>query len=247
LPSIDAHIELSHVSFAYGDCTVLEDVSAVFKRNRTTAILGRTQSGKSTLLQLVLGVLCPDGGNIRLDGKVRMYPVTAQERFQFGYVIQGNGIFPHLTVGENISLPGRMANINSAVSTARVRRLLNLAGLSSRCQGKFPYQLSRAEQMRVLICRAYFPDPPVLLMDEPFRSLEPAERKELQHELLAFQKLYPRTVLLVTHDLEEAKILADDILVLDNGHVQQTGQQQNVILHPANLSVQHVLQAALTT
>ena len=247
LPTIDRHIELSDVTFGYDDGPVLENVSASFARGHTTAILGRSGSGKSTLLQLILGLISPTRGEIRVDGKPRVYPLSPQERFQFGYVIQGNGLFPHLTVAENISLPGRMASVSSAVSGARVRHLLKLAGLTSNCQNKFPYQLSPGEQMRVLICRAYFPDPPVLLMDEPFRTLEPSERKQLQLEFLTFQRKYPRTVLLVTHDLDEAQTLAEDILVLDHGRVQQAGQRQSVLQQPANLNVQHVLQAALTT
>jgi osmoprotectant transport system ATP-binding protein len=245
LTPVNPHIELSDVTFGYGDGLVLNHVSAAFARGRTTAILGRSQSGKSSLLQLVLGLISPGSGEILVDGIPRTYPLSAKDRFQFGYVIQGNGLFPHLTVSENISLPGRMANVPSAISGARVRHLLRLTSLPAACQGKFPYQLSRGEQMRVLICRAYFPDPPVLLMDEPFRFLRVDERKQLQLEFLAFQRRYPRTVLLVTHDLAEAKMLADDILVLDHGYVQQAGPSQSVLFQPANIEVKHVLQAAL--
>jgi osmoprotectant transport system ATP-binding protein len=237
------HIELSEVSFSHGTYPVFDGLTAGFDRNRVTAILGRSGSGKSTLLQLILGIVRPNGGSIIIDGVARTYPISTSDRFRFGYVIQGNGLFPHLTVAENISLPGRIAKVSDKASSARVDMLLDLGGLGCEVRNKFPYQLSPAEQLRVLICRAYFPDPEVLLMDEPFASVSPATRRMLQEEFLGFQRSYPRTVLLVTHDLEEARRLADDILILDEGKVQQFGTRQMVLQRPANLNVQHVLQA----
>lgn len=237
------HIELSDLSFANGDHTILNGVTAGFTRNHVTAILGRSGSGKSTLLQLILGIIRPDHGTISINGVARSYPLSARERFKFGYVIQGNGLFPHLTVRENISLPGKIAKLASKASNVRVDMLMNLAGLDGDSRKKFPYQLTIGEQLKVLICRAYFPDPDVLLMDEPFSSVEPGTRAILQKEFSQFQQTYPRTVLLVTHDLSEARSLADDILILDQGKVQQIDSRRKVLKSPANLSVQHVLQA----
>lgn len=122
---------------------------------------------------------------------------------------------------------------------------MNLAGLDSSFAGKFPYQLSTGEQLRVCICRACYLDPPVLLMDEPFGSVDVETRKEIQKELLHFQRHYPRTILLVTHDVEEAVFLADNILILDGGDVQQIGESRKVLPRLANLRVRHLLQEAL--
>jgi len=241
------HIELSNVSFIDGNRIVLDSVTAAFKHDRLTAILGRSGSGKSTLLQLILGIIQPTSGDIIVDGERRTYPLSTRQRFKFGYVIQGNGLFPHLTTSENISLPGKIAKLSTKASNERVDMLLELGGLPRDSRSKFPYQLSQAEQLKVLICRAYFPDPDVLLMDEPFTPLQSSIRKTLRKEFLHFQKTYPRTVLLVTHDLEEARQLADDILILDQGRVHQLGTRQKVLQNPASLEVQHVLQAAIGT
>lgn len=237
------HLELLDVSFSNGEHAILDGVTAGFTRNRVTAILGRSGSGKSTLLQLILGIIQPERGNIVVDGKTRTYPLTTRQRFKFGYVIQGNGLFPHLTVAENISLPGRIVKLGARAANTRVELLLERAGLEGDIRSRFPYQLSPAQQLRVLLCRAYFPDPDVLLMDEPFSSIDSRIRDNLYKEFLHFQRSYPRTVLLVTHDLTEARGLADDILILDHGKVQQYGTKVKVLERPANLSVQHVLQA----
>jgi osmoprotectant transport system ATP-binding protein len=237
------HIELLDVSFSNNEHSILDGITASFAGNRVTAILGRSGGGKSTLLQLILGIIPPERGKILINGVTRTYPLTTRQRFKFGYIIQGNGLFPHLTVAENISLPGRIAKLGTTASGARVDLLLNMAGFESGAGNRFPYQLSAAQQLRVLICRAYFPDPDVLLMDEPFNSIDGKTRDELQKEFLRFQRIYPRTVILVTHDLSEARRLADDILILDHGKVQQFGTKQKVLQQPANLSVKHVLQA----
>lgn len=238
-------IELSGISYAHGLHPALENISVEFSENRITAIMGRSGSGKSTMLQVILGLIRPDAGQVMVDNKPHSYPLSARERFRFGYVIQGNGLFPHLTVHENISLPGKVTRLNNKQARSRVNFLLEMAGLDRSCANKFPYQLSTGEQLRVAISRAYFLDPPILLMDEPFTGLDGKSRKEVHHELMVFQRNYPRTILLVTHDLAEAQLLADDILVLDRGRVQQIGVKQKVLHRPANLHVRHVLQESM--
>src|SRR5262245_31326120 len=106
-----AQVELSNVTFCYGDRPALQDISVGFSRDRVTAIMGRSGSGKSTLLQVVMGLIRPQAGDVKIDGIPHGYPLSARQRFRFGYVIQGNGLFPHLTVAENIALPGRITNI----------------------------------------------------------------------------------------------------------------------------------------
>jgi osmoprotectant transport system ATP-binding protein len=238
-----SHIELCGVSFAHGDRPVFEKVNLSFTRNRVTAILGRSGSGKSTLLQIVLGLLAPASGHVLIDGLPRLYPTSLLDRSKFGYVIQGNGLFPHLTVSENISLPGRMTGLPLHALSAKVRALMDRLRLHDGCCDKFPYQLSTVEQMRVLICRAYFLDPPVLLMDEPFGTLDTELRRRLQLEFQEMQRNFPRTVLMVTHDRSEAERNADEVLVLDNGQVQQFATTKRVIQQPANSTVKEVLQA----
>jgi len=238
-------IELAGVSYRYGAQAALNDISVGFSENKITALMGRSGSGKSTLLQVVLGLLQPDSGQVAIDGKPLHYPLSAKERFRSGYMIQGNGLFPHLTVHENISLPGKIMKLPSRRAKTRVPFLLDMVGLDVSCAGKFPYQLSSTEQLQVAISRAYFLDPPILLLDEPFSSLEPDRRTEMHNKFLYFQKKFPRTILLVTHDLAEARLVADDILILNRGGVQQIGTSRDVLQRPANLHVRHVLQEAV--
>lgn len=239
-------IQLQRVSYTYGNRVVLNDISVGFATNSITCIMGRSGSGKSSLLQAILGLIRPEEGQILINNKAHTYPLSARARLRFGYMIQGNGLCPHLTVAENISLHAKLIRLKSHHIRDRVSHLLEMAGLDQSYAGKFPYQLSTSEQLRVAISRAYFLDPPVLLLDEPFASIDADARKELHLEFLKFQRAYPRTVLLVTHDVAEARLLADDILIMDSGAVQQVGNKDRVLMRPANLSVKHVLQESVT-
>jgi osmoprotectant transport system ATP-binding protein len=140
-----------------------------------------------------------------------------------GYVIQGSGLFPHLTVGQNISLPGKIAG-----QAGNVSELLEFAALPLEYKNKYPWQLSGGEQQRVALCRALFLKPPVILMDEPFGSLDTYTRRDLQQKILELREQFKLTMIIVTHDIPEALRLADDILVLEGGRVQQFGSAKSL-------------------
>ncbi len=165
-------------------------------------------------------------------------------RLRIGYMVQGTGLFPHLTIADNISIVARISPIpiNSA---QRVNELMALVGLPDSFQRKYPFELSGGEQQRVGICRALFLNPSILLMDEPFGALDPITRQEIQSEILKLQQLQPRTILLVTHDMREAKILADYILVIDKGEVQQFDIKEEVLQNPANAVVEKLIDASV--
>jgi osmoprotectant transport system ATP-binding protein len=208
-------------------------------------LIGRSGSGKSTLLRTVNGLIQPTEGEVRLQGQLFNYSDPSGERLKMGYVVQGVGLFPHLTVRQNISIASRLQKQKSDPQK-RVLDLLAQVGLSPSYQSKFPHELSGGEQQRVGLCRALFLDPPVLLMDEPFGALDPITRHEIQHEVLRLQKDQPRTMILVTHDMREAQKLADDIVVLENGVVIQADSKENVLQRPSHPVVKSLIEAAFS-
>lgn len=203
-------VELIGVSKNYGSHSALDHVSVGFQKEKITAIIGRSGSGKSTLLKCINGIIKPSSGQVLISVKT-------------GYVIQGSGLFPHMTVEENISLPGKIAGQNGNVS-----ELLDFAALPLEYKSKYPWQLSGGEQQRVALCRALFLNPPVVLMDEPFGSLDTYTRRELQQKIIELRNRFKLTMIIVTHDIPEALRLADDILVLESGRVQQFGSAKSL-------------------
>jgi osmoprotectant transport system ATP-binding protein len=163
-----------------------------------------------------------------------------------GYVVQAIGLFPHLTVQQNICMAGKIVHTKATDLETRAHQLMTLTGLPASFKNKFPHELSGGEQQRVGICRALFLNPPVLLMDEPFGALDPVTRYEIQEELLRLQQTEPRTILFVTHDMREAAKLADFIVVLEKGVVQQYDEKKKVLSAPANGFVSQLIQASLS-
>lgn len=237
-------IQLQDITHRYQEHIAIKNISAGFNENKITAIIGRSGSGKSTLLQLINGLVKPQHGTVWLQNNQLDYNQLNQIRLKMGYVVQAIGLFPHLTVFQNISLAGRMTTLAES-ATERVFELMNLVGLPLVHQQKYPHELSGGEQQRVGICRALFLNPSILLMDEPFGALDPITRYEIQLEVLKLQKLQPRTILLVTHDMREAQTLADYILVMDGGELQQYDLKEDVIRNPANEHVNRLIQATL--
>lgn len=240
------HVELCEVTFSHGAKPALCGLSASFTKNKVTAVLGQSGSGKSTLLQIILGLLEPQSGEVLIDGQPLNYERLKDERFRIGYVVQGNGLFPHLTVRENISIPGKFSRMSNKSVKARASGLLEIMGYRQSFGSLFPYQLTAEDQQRVAICRALFLDPPILLMDEPFGMLEVNSRRALHNEFKRLQERAPRTVVIVTHDLLEVSRLADKILVIDKGQLQQVDNLRGVMGRPANLQVQHLIEASLS-
>jgi osmoprotectant transport system ATP-binding protein len=235
--------ELINVSHSYNGQSAINNISLSFAEKKTTAIIGKSGSGKSTLLQFFNGLIRPAFGSVNVFGEALNYSQINSLRLRMGYMVQGTGLFPHLTVEQNISIAGKI--LKSTNSSQRVNELMNLVGLPESFKKKYPYELSGGEQQRVGICRALFLNPPLLLMDEPLGALDPITRQEIQTEVLKLQQLEPRTILLVTHDMREAKKLADYILVIDKGEVQQYDTAEKVLQYPANEVVEKLIEASL--
>jgi osmoprotectant transport system ATP-binding protein len=213
-------IQFSDVSASRGSRGVLHHVSLSIATGEVVALVGRSGSGKTTLLRLVNRLLDHDRGSVVVDGRdTRQWDPIALRR-RTGYVIQDVGLFPHLTVADNVATVPRLLGWDAARVSARVGELLTLVGLDADAYGsRWPDELSGGQRQRVGLARALAADPPVLLMDEPFGALDPITRAELHQEFLLLQKTLRRTVLIVTHDMAEAWALADRIAVLHEGRI----------------------------
>jgi osmoprotectant transport system ATP-binding protein len=233
-------VELIELSKIHGSQRALGDVSVGFGKEKITVIVGRSGSGKSTLLKSINGLLRPSSGKVLVSGQPLDYENINSHRHKIGYIVQGNGLFPHLSIQENISIPGR---ITGKYDPSRANELLRFVDLPEAYAGKYPSELSGGEQQRVALCRALYLNPPVLLMDEPFSSLDTLTRRDLHLKILELRKTFRLTMIIVTHDVHEAMLLADDVLVLDGGRVQQFGSREEIRKLPANQFVADLLQA----
>lgn len=221
-------LQFQSVFHHYKDKPILTDFSCTFQVGQITAILGRSGSGKTTLLQLMNGMVKPNTGEIRVLGQPIDYSRVDSLRLQIGYVIQQAGLFPHMTVAENIGVLGNIQGQPKGAIKERIHYLIQLVKLPESYVQKYPHQLSGGEQQRVGIARALFLNPPIVLMDEPFASLDYETKREIYQHLKHIQSTEPRTIILVTHDWDEAALLADRFICLENGAMKATGDRQTL-------------------
>ena len=199
---------------------LLHDISLQLEAGTTTALLGRSGSGKTTLLRMVNELVTPTSGEVRVAGKATRDYDTVALRRGIGYVIQETGLFPHMTVERNAGMALELAGRSKQEIAARVGEVLGLAGLEyGEFRARYPWQLSGGQRQRVGLARALATDPMVLLMDEPFGALDPLTRAEMQTMLRGLLEKVGKTVLLVTHDLDEALYLAKRVVFLAEGKV----------------------------
>lgn len=227
-------IELAAVRKVFADGHVaVHELSLQVPAGRTLALLGPSGCGKTTTLKLINRLLAPTAGRILLDGRdtAAVDPVLLRRRI--GYVVQDAGLFPHFDVRANIETVPRLLGWPAARRAARVEELLALVGLDAAYGGRYPAQLSGGERQRVGLARALAADPDIVLMDEPFAALDPPTRHRLQGEFAALRSRLRQTVVLVTHDVDEAFRLADLIAVLDAGRLVQVGTADAIRQAPA--------------
>ena len=231
-----------NVSHFYGQRKVLDNLDLSFDENKITVILGRSGSGKSTLLQMINGLIVPSQGWVKVFGAEIDYNQVYLLRRAVGYSVQGTGLFPHMTVFENIAILPRISNHNIQTILPRIEHLMQLVDLDLRLKDQYPYQLSGGEQQRVGICRAMVLNPRIFILDEAFGALDVMTRNEIHEELLTLQQEEPRTIILVTHDVHEAMKLADVLIILEEGKVQQCAPPAQIVKNPANEYVKKFLQ-----
>ena len=229
-------IALENLVKSFGELQVLDGISLNFEEGKTHVLLGSSGSGKSTILRLILNLTTPDSGHIRLSQELG-------GREKIGYVVQDGGLFPHLTAEENVALLSDLRGVPRKQVTRRTKELAELVGLAPDQIEKYPKQLSGGQKQRVSLMRALMLDPPALLLDEPLGALDPIIRSDLQEQLRTIFRELKKTVILVTHDLNEAAYLGDSIALLHKGRVAQRGNFSSLNKNPANEYVRKFLDA----
>ncbi|MET8293629.1 MULTISPECIES: ABC transporter ATP-binding protein [unclassified Streptomyces] len=228
-------IRFEHVTKRYPEgTTAVEDLSFEVAEGELVTLVGPSGCGKTTTMKMVNRLIEPTSGRILLDGEDVAAADPVELRRRIGYVIQQVGLFPHKTVLENTATVPQLTGTPKAKARARAAELLELVGLDPAVfGGRYPEQLSGGQRQRVGVARALAADPPVLLMDEPFGAVDPVVRERLQNEFLTLQRTVRKTILLVTHDLEEAVRLGDRIAVYGEGTIEQFARPAEVLAAPA--------------
>jgi osmoprotectant transport system ATP-binding protein len=229
-------IELTHVGKRFPDGTVaVEDLTLTMETGTISVLVGTSGCGKTTTLRMINRMLEPTSGTIEIDGRDVMTIPAHELRRGIGYVIQQGGLFPHRTVVDNVATVPYLLGWDKKRARQRSNELLELVGLDRRLAGRYPAQLSGGQQQRVGVARALAADPPVLLMDEPFGAVDPIVRAQLQQEFLRLQRELQKTVVFVTHDIDEAVLLGNRIAVLKTGgDLQQYAPPEEMLARPAN-------------
>ncbi|PKQ37933.1 MAG: glycine betaine ABC transporter ATP-binding protein [Actinobacteria bacterium HGW-Actinobacteria-1] len=228
-------IRLEDVTRRYGDTTAVDSLSLEVAEGEVCVLIGPSGCGKTTTLRMINRLIEPTSGHIFVDDRDILSMPAEELRRGLGYVIQSIGLFPHLDVAANICVVPRLLGWEKSRMAKRVDELLALVGLDPEAyRDKYPRQLSGGEAQRVGVARALAADPPVLLMDEPFGAVDPLNRERLQSEFARIQRELKKTVIFVTHDIDEAIRLADKIAIMRDGKLQQFDTPEQVLNHPAN-------------
>ncbi|HEY5264386.1 MAG TPA: ATP-binding cassette domain-containing protein [Steroidobacteraceae bacterium] len=236
-------LKLQNISKTFEDRLVLSDVSLTVPQGATHALIGSSGSGKTTLLRITLGLLPFDQGYVKINDQALMSFSQREWSNRIGYVPQDGGLFPHFTGRHNVSLIAGLRGWKKSRIEARVEELRKLVELDGGILNRFPQEMSGGQKQRVAIMRAAMMDPAVMLLDEPMAALDPLIRRSLQRELKSIFQRLGKTVLLVTHDLGEAVYLAEQITLLHEGKVVQTGSYGDLLLHSVSPFVTQFINA----
>lgn len=226
-------IQFKEVSKKYKGNTVIDGFNLNINKGELVALIGESGSGKTTLLKMINKLISLSGGQIFVNnGDIDTWD-PIQLRRKIGYVIQQHGLFPHMTIRENIQIIPQLLGQRGEELEIKTKELLDLVGLESEMfLERYPAQLSGGQQQRVGVARALITDPEIILMDEPFSALDPMTRADLQDQLLNIQEEFGKTIVFVTHDMDEAIKLADKICILQNGKILQYDTPENILKYP---------------
>lgn len=233
-------IKIDNVTKKYGDFSAVNNLSLTVNKSEFLVILGPSGCGKSTLLRLINKMISRDGGQIEVEGE-NIDSLKGEElRKTIGYVIQSIGLFPHMNVKKNIATVPNLLNWDEDRIDKRVDKMLDLVGLEpEQYKNKRPSELSGGEAQRIGVARAMASDPDILLMDEPFGAVDPINRLRLQKEFRKIQRKLKKTVVFVTHDTDEALLLADRICIMNEGEIVQVNTPEKIVLKPKNEFVEN--------
>ena len=236
-------IEFQHVDFAYGDTLVIQDFSLTVEQGECLALIGSSGCGKTTILRMVNGLLLPTGGAVLVQGQNTKESNLTQLRRKIGYSIQGSVLFPHMTVEKNIAyVPTLSSRPNKKLIRQDVSKWLEIVGLDESFRRRYPSELSGGQQQRVGLARALAANPEILLMDESFSAVDEITRRQLQQEFIRIRQQTGITVMLVTHDINEALLLGTRVLVMDGGKIHQNATPEEIKKHPATEFVRRLVE-----
>ncbi len=234
---------LSQVSKHYGDTQALAPTDLQVPAGETLVLIGPSGCGKSTLLRLIAGLIQPDSGAITLEGTALTPANILQTRQRMGYVIQEGGLFPHLTVRDNVTVMARYLRRDTGWIQSRLAELAELVRLPQALMTRYPDELSGGQRQRVSLMRALMLDPELLLLDEPLGALDPMIRYELQQELKSIFSQLGKTVVMVTHDIAEAAFFGQTLVLMRDGRIVQTGPFRELAQKPAEPFVEQFITA----
>ncbi|KMM36211.1 ABC transporter ATP-binding protein [Guptibacillus hwajinpoensis] len=236
-------ITFEHISKKFPDGTeALKDINLHIEKGELLTLIGPSGCGKTTTMKMINRLIEPSGGQIHIDGKPISEQNPVELRRNIGYVIQQIGLLPHMTIAENIALIPNLKKWDKNKTEKRIDELLNLVGLEpSTFRSRYPLELSGGQQQRVGVIRALAAEPPIILMDEPFSALDPISREQLQDELVKLQKEIQKTIVFVTHDMDEAMKIADRIAIMKDGEILQLDTPDRLLRHPKNEFVRNFI------
>ena len=228
-------IEFKNIRKDFKNKTILKEITLKINRGELVAIIGSSGCGKTTTLKMINRLIKPTSGQIFINGEDIALKDVIKLRRNIGYVIQQTGLFPHMTIRENIEIIPKVEKINKEVIKKRTIELMEMIGLNSDdFLDRYPTELSGGQQQRVGVARAFATNPEIILMDEPFSALDPITRVQLQEELIDLQSKLKRTIVFVTHDMDEAIKIADKICIMNKGEIIQYDTPENILKNPKN-------------
>ncbi len=227
-------IKFEKVSKSFRDTKVLKEISFEIEEGQLVVLIGLSGCGKTTSLKMINRLIKPTSGTITINGKNIAQEDPIQLRRSIGYVIQQTGLFPHMTISENIEIIPKVVKLDPLKVADKTVELMEMVGLDREFLDRYPNELSGGQQQRVGVARAFALDPDIILMDEPFSALDPITRNSLQDELVNLHSLVKKTIVFVTHDMSEAIKIADKICIMDKGEIIQYDTPENILKNPAN-------------
>ncbi len=227
-------IKFEKVSKSFRDTKVLKEISFEIEEGQLVVLIGLSGCGKTTSLKMINRLIKPTSGTITINGKNIAQEDPIQLRRSIGYVIQQTGLFPHMTIRENIEIIPKVVKLDPLKVADKTVELMEMVGLDREFLDRYPNELSGGQQQRVGVARAFALDPDIILMDEPFSALDPITRNSLQDELVNLHSLVKKTIVFVTHDMSEAIKIADKICIMDKGEIIQYDTPEKILKNPAN-------------
>ncbi|QNM06032.1 ABC transporter ATP-binding protein [Qiania dongpingensis] len=228
-------IEFQNVSKTFQGNTVIDNISFTIDDGEFVVLLGESGCGKTTTLRMINKLILPSSGTIKINGSNIAQLETIPLRRRMGYVIQQTGLFPHMTIRENIEIIARLNSKDTAKIEKDAKDLMDMVNLDPDVYlDVYPSEMSGGQQQRAGVVRAFMSDPEIILMDEPFSALDPLTRTQLQNSLMEMQGALKRTIVFVTHDMDEAVRLADRICIMEGGKITQFDNPEMIMKHPAN-------------